>query len=179
MATNDFSPEVRARELLKVGPLRLDVERFIYGTVSLLTVLAVFEGWGSGQANRSFIIVIVGPTTALFLAHLYATVIDEHFQLRRRLKPSEWMALVRHDLQFYLVPVPLCIVFAASRLLGADVTVALRITMFTGIASLAILVAYAAYLLGIRRWPLFFATLGGLVIGATILAIELLLAKAH
>jgi hypothetical protein len=48
--------------------------------------------------------------------------------------------------------------------------------MFTGIASLAFLAAYVAWLVGIRRWRLVAAGIGGLIIGSVILSIELLLA---
>jgi hypothetical protein len=171
----DAAPE-EFDEDVTVWHVRLNAERFIYGMVSVLAVLAVYEGWGGEQGATGFLVVTVGSTFALFLAHLYAVGTNEHLRQRRRLPLSEWWRLFRVELQYFLVLVPLVLAFFVSRLLGAEVATALRITMFTGIASLAFLVAYVAWLVGIRRWRLLAAGIGGLIIGAVILTIELLLA---
>ncbi len=110
-------------DLVPLGRLRLDVERFIYGMVSVLSVLAVYQGSGTGQGDVGFVAVVLGPTIALFLAHLFATATSEHFQLRRKLTFGEWIHLTRRELQFFLVPIPLCVAFALSRLVGADVVI--------------------------------------------------------
>jgi hypothetical protein len=120
--------------------------------------------------------VTIGTTIALFLAHLYAVATNEHLRQRRRLPVREWFRLFRVELQYFLVLIPLVIAFFGARLLGATIATSLRVTMFAGIASLAFLVAYVAWLVGLRRWRLLAAGFGGLVIGAVILTIELLLA---
>jgi hypothetical protein len=163
-------------ESVTLWHVRLNAERFIYGMVSVLAVLAVFEGWGTDQQSSGFLVVVVGSTFALFLAHLYAVATNEFLRHRRRLTFHEWLHLVRVELQYFLVVIPLIAAFFGARLLGAEVPTALRVTMFTGIASLAFLVAYVSWLVGLRRWRLIAAGVGGLIIGAVILGIELLLA---
>jgi hypothetical protein len=163
-------------ETVSLWHVRLNAERFIYGTVSVLAVLAVYEGWGTDQGTTGFLVVTIGSTFALFLAHLYAVATNEHLRQRRRLPLREWVRLFRVELQYFLVLIPLIIAFFGARLLGATVPTSLRVTMFAGIASLAFLVAYVAWLVGLRRWRLLASGVGGLVIGAVILTIELLLA---
>jgi hypothetical protein len=163
-------------ESVTLWHVRLNAERFIYGTVSVLAVLAVYEGWGSDQGTTGFLVVTIGSTFALFLAHLYAVATNEHLRQRRRLPLSEWLRLFRVELQYFLVLIPLIVAFFGARLFGATVPTALRVTMFAGIAGLAFLVTYVAWMVGLRRWRLLAAGIGGLVIGAVILSIELLLA---
>jgi hypothetical protein len=164
-------------ETVRIWNLNVDVERYIYGTVSLLAVLAVYEGWGTDQGTAGFLIVSVGTTFALFLAHLYGAATNEYFQMRRHLNMGEWAQLVAREVQYFLVLVPLTITFFIVRLTGGTVSEALRATSIVGISLVAALVTYAAWVVGVRGWRLVAAGVGGLIVGAVILAIEL--AVAH
>lgn len=163
-------------ETVRIWHLNVDVERYIYGTVSLLAVLAVYEGWGTDQGTTGFIVVSIGTTFALFLAHLYGAATNEYFQMRRHLTFREWTRLVAREAQYFLVLIPLTITFFVVRITGGTVSEALRATSFVGIGLVAALVTYAAWIVGVRGWRVVMAAVGGLILGAVILAIELLVA---
>jgi len=164
-------------ETVRIWHLNVDVERYIYGTVSVLAVLAVYEGWGTDQGTAGFLVVSIGTTFALFLAHLYGAATNEYFQMRRHLNMGEWAQLIAREAQYFLVLVPLTITFFIVRVTGGTVSEALRAASIVGIGLVAALVAYAAWIAGIRGWRLVAAGVGGLIVGAVILGIEL--AVAH
>lgn len=176
MSTSTQGEPSRHEETIRIWRLHVDVERYIYGTVSLLAVLAVYEGWGTDPGTVGFLVVSVGTTTALFLAHLYGVATNEYLQMKRHLTLGEWGSLLTREAQYYLVLVPLGITFFVARFAGATVSSALRTTTLVGISLVAALVAYAAWSAGVRGWRLVAAAVGGLILGAVILAIELLVA---
>lgn len=164
-------------ETVRIWHLHIDVERYIYGTVSLLAVLAVYEGWGTNPGAAGFLVVSVGTTFALFLAHLYGAATSEYFHMRRHLTGGEWLGLIGREAQYFVVLVPIALAFFIARFTGSSVQEALRAATFVGVALVAALVAYAAWVAGVRGWRLVAAAVGGLILGGVILAIEL--AVAH
>jgi len=60
--------------LVRWGPLRLDVEPGVYGTVVLMTVLVVALDDGIEDFAEAAQ-VILGPLLATFAAHLFASVL--------------------------------------------------------------------------------------------------------
>jgi hypothetical protein len=88
--------------------LGLDPERAIYGTVVLMSVLAVYSGWGDHPRSVGIALVITLPTVALMLAHLFAGSMTRHMAVGRPLQGPEWRQLLRDDAEFLLAAVPLC-----------------------------------------------------------------------
>jgi hypothetical protein len=51
---------------------RVDVDRLIYTTITLMSVLIIYDGW-SRVSFAALVRVIVGPVVAMFLSHVFAT----------------------------------------------------------------------------------------------------------
>jgi hypothetical protein len=54
----------------RVGRLKIRVDRVIYTTITLLSVLIIYDGWEELQF-WDVVAVIVGPVLAIFLGHVF------------------------------------------------------------------------------------------------------------
>jgi hypothetical protein len=54
----------------RVGRLRLRVDRVIYTTITLLTVLIIYDGWEELRF-WDVVTVVVGPILAIFMGHVF------------------------------------------------------------------------------------------------------------
>ena len=54
----------------RVGRLRIRVDRVIYTTITLLSVLIIYDGWNQ-LTFWGVLAVILGPMLAIFLGHLF------------------------------------------------------------------------------------------------------------
>ena len=60
----------------RVGRLNIRVDRLIYTTITLVSVLIIYDGWN----HLSFwgvLAVILGPILAIFLSHLFGAELRE------------------------------------------------------------------------------------------------------
>ena len=54
----------------RVGRLKIRVDRLIYTTITLMSVLIIYDGWNR-LSFWGVLAVIVGPILAIFLSHLF------------------------------------------------------------------------------------------------------------
>ena len=54
----------------------IDVDRVIYATITLMSVLIVYDGWARLQL-LDVVLIIVGPIIAVFTSHVFSTTLVE------------------------------------------------------------------------------------------------------
>ncbi|HEU5472368.1 MAG TPA: hypothetical protein VFV67_17080 [Actinophytocola sp.] len=156
----------------------LDPERAIYGTVVLMSVLAVYTGWEGHPHFLGIAVVIVLPTLALMLAHLFAGSMTRHMAVRRALTRPEWRQLLRDDAEFLLVAIPPITALGISWLSPLDVFDTIGVILGLGTLNLAGWGFYAGYRAGMTGWRLFASALAGGGIGVLVIAIQIVF-KPH
>lgn len=167
-----------ARGPITFGPLTIDVATWVYGTVTLMSVLAVYE-WAADMRYLGVVAVVIGPTIALALAHLFADVLKFEVDHARRPNGPERRHLALHSAQFLLVAVPPLLVLAvASVLPNRSVSGSVQSMIYLGVLSLGFWGFVAGRRSGTRGVRLIIPTLAGFLIGLVVIAFQLVL-KPH
>ncbi|MEJ2871069.1 hypothetical protein WCD74_25115 [Actinomycetospora sp. OC33-EN08] len=110
----------RGRERLKLvrwGRFALDVEPAVYGTVVLMTVLAVALDDGV-EDFAEVVQVTLGPLVATFAAHLFASVLAAINADRSPPSGRRLLALTAHAAQYLLLAIGPLLVVAIVALTG-------------------------------------------------------------
>ena len=76
----------------RVGRLKIRVDRVIYTTITLLSVLIIYDGWEQLQF-WDVVAVIVGPVLAIFLGHVFGAALGTRVALGRTLSRREHRAV--------------------------------------------------------------------------------------
>lgn len=143
-----------------------------------MSVLAVYTGWEDHPRFVGVALVIVLPTLALMLAHLFAGSMTRHMAVQRALTWPEWRQLLRDDAEFLLVAIPPIIALAISSLSPLDVFDAVSVILGLGTLTLAGWGYYAGYRAGMTGWRLFTSALAGAGIGVLVIALQIVF-KPH
>src|SRR6476660_941090 len=162
-----FSDEGSA--IVVLGPLRIPVGLWVYGTVTLLSVLVVFEGWKDLRGPGAVALVTLGPGLALALAHFFGEALDEHVRLHRPLRRREWRRAVVDSSVFLLMCVPLLAVLAVGSLLRLELETTLRLMLWLGVLSLGFWGWLAGHHAGLRGWRLVGSGVAGLFVGLVVI----------
>ena len=173
MVDGDGAPPSAARGLRRLHHPVL-VDRIVYATIAMMSVLIIYDGW---QHLRLIDVagVIVGPVLAMFLVHVFSALVAQHVEAGRVLQRSEVSRIVRIQAPFLLLCVPPFAVVWALYALGATLTVGIRTTVLLGTASLGYWGFVAGQRAGLRGWRIVAAVLAGLLVGAVILFLQVLL----
>jgi len=161
------------------GALTFDPAIWIYTTVTLMSLLVVFDGWGELAGPAGIVIVVVGPTIALAIAHVFADAIGHTIHGSSR--PGRHLAadLALDALQYLLVAVPPLIALAlASAVFHQSPLESIRSMLVLGTLSLGFWGGAAGWRGGYRGWALALTVVGGLVVGLVVFAFQLVL-KPH
>ncbi|HET9143937.1 hypothetical protein [Actinophytocola sp.] len=156
----------------------LDPERAIYGTVVLMSVLAVYTGWEGHPNFLGVALVITLPTLALMLAHLFAGSMTRHMAVERPLTWPEWRQLLRDDAEFLLVAVPPLVALAIGWLSPLDAFGSIQVILGLGTLMLAGWGLYAGFRAGLTGIWLIGSALAGGGIGALVIALQIVF-KPH
>jgi hypothetical protein len=165
-------------EHLHLGPVEVRLERVVYATVVLMSVLAVYDGWAELTTFLGVAAVIVAPLVALGVAHLFSEVMEEHYRLQRPLTRGEWRRLVRGQLTILVAAVPPLVILGIGWLSPLDPRRTIAVLLWTGVATLVGLSLVAARRAGIRGWRLALAGLSGGLVGLIVISLQVLL-KPH
>jgi hypothetical protein len=108
-------------------PQPVDVDRVIYATITLMSVLIIYDGW---QQLRFLAVVgaIVGPVLAMFLAHVFSASLAQQLSLG---KPVT-MKIVRSESRFLLLCVPPVLLVGVLVPLGVSMSEAIRSVLVPG-----------------------------------------------
>jgi len=156
----------------------LRIDRLVYATVVLMSVLAVYDGWQDLATFAGVAVVIIGPLLALSLAHLFGDVLHAHAELRRPLTAAEWRRHARDQISWFVAAVPPLVVLAIGWVTPADVVGTIALVLWTGVVTLVVLSGIAGYRAGLRGWRWGVSTATGGLIGLIVIGLQLLL-KPH
>lgn len=127
-------------ETLRIGPLRLSVATFIYGTILITVSLAVYENDEPGPMSFTdaleIISVVVGTLAAVALAHVLADTAHAHIGAGHFPHRAEFARIWRLNLQYLyvaVVPVVVTLICCAVRT-PADTPV--EVNQLVGVLSL-------------------------------------------
>ena len=152
----------------------MDIDRVVYATITLMSVLIVYDGW----QNLTFLgvlAVIFGPVLAMFLSHVFSAGLAREVALGRPLTIQERTRIVRSESRFLLLSVPPVVLDGIFALLGISTIDAIRYLLIMGVGSLGYWGGRAGRKAGLTGWRLARAVLAGLLIGALILAAYVML----
>jgi hypothetical protein len=141
------------------------VGRVVYGTITLMSVLVVYDGWQQLRF-RDVVVVIVGPVLVLFLSHLFAATLAKQVELGRVVTGTERAKIARSESPFLLLAVPPVVVVGILTLLGLSLSASIRCLIVLGAVSLGCWGGVAGRRSGMTGWRLVLAVAAGLVIGA-------------
>ncbi len=144
-----------------------------------MSLRVVCDGWSELAGFRGIVIVVVGPTIALGVAHVFAHVLEHRILHGRSLRREELTELLWDFSQFLLVAVPpLLLLAAVSLALDQNPSESIRSMLMLGVASLGFWGGIAGWRGGYRGLPLIASVLMGLVVGLLVFAFQLAL-KPH
>jgi len=162
----------------QVGRFKIRVDRIIYTTVTLLSVLIIYDGWATLQF-WDVVAVVVGPIVAIFLSHVFGAELGTRVALGRPLTGSERRAVVAEESRFLLVTIPPLAILTVLSLAGVSYTGIIRVIVLVGVLSLGFWGAVAGRRAGLTGWSLVASTAFGLGLGCVILVFQALLQPGH
>ena len=162
----------------RVGRLQIRVDRVIYTTITLMSVLIIYDGWATLRF-WDVVAVVLGPILAIFLSHVFGEELGIRVALGRPLTRSERRALIAEESRFLLVPIPPLIILTMLALAGVSYTRIINVIVLVGVLSLGLWGAVAGRRAGLTGWSLVASTLVGLAVGCVILVLQALLQPGH
>jgi hypothetical protein len=152
----------------------VDVDRVIYATITVMSVLIIYDGW---QQLKFLEVVgaIVGAVIAMFVAHVFSAGLAQQVALGRPVTSRERRKIVRSESRFLLICVPPVLVVGVLVLLGFSMSDAIRWVLVVGTVSLGFWGGVAGRRAGLTGWRLVSAVVAGLLIGFLILALDVIL----
>ena len=150
------------------------VDRVVYATITLMSVLIIYDGW---QRLKLIDVagVIIGPVVAMFLAHVFSAAMARQVELGQVLAAREWRRIVLYESRFLLLCVPPLIVVTVLFGLGVSLSGAIRVTLWMEAASLGYWGFVAGRRTGLVGWRLWVAAVAGLLVGLVVLLIQVVL----
>lgn len=141
-------------------PQPVDVDRVIYATITLMSVLIIYDGW---QQLRFLTVVgaIVGPVLAMFLAHVFSASLAQQLSLGKPVTMAGRMKIVRSESRFLLLCVPPVLLVGVLVPLGVSMSEAIRSVLVLGAGSLGFWGGVAGRRAGLTGWRLVRAVMAG------------------
>jgi len=158
----------------RVGRLKIRVDRLVYTTITLVSVLIIYDGWN----HLSFwgvLAVILGPMLAIFLSHLFGAELGTRVAMGRPLTWRERRTAFVEECRFLVILVPPVLLLLVLRVAGVSYSRIIRVIIFAGVASLGVWGGVAGHRAGLTGWRLVASTVYGLLIGGVILVLQALL----
>ena len=154
------------------------MDRVIYTTITLLTVLIIYDGWEQLRF-WDVVTVIVGPILAIFMGHVFGAALGTRVALGRALTRHERRAVFVEECRFLLVAVPPLAILVVLTIVGVSYTRIIQVIVLTGVLSLGIWGGVAGRRAGLSGWALVLSILSGLFLGGIILVLQALLQPGH
>jgi hypothetical protein len=150
------------------------IDRVVYGTITMMCVLIVYEGWSKVDLVE-VIGVMAGPIIAMFLAHVFASLIAKQASVDSTLGVAECLGTTRSESRFLLLAVPPAVLTTVLNVAGVSLATCIQIVLWLGVASLGFWGGLAGHRAGLTGWHLAIAVLAGVTVGLLVLAIQVLL----
>jgi hypothetical protein len=162
----------------RIGRLKIRVDRVIYTTITLLCVLIIYDGWEQLQF-WDVVAVIVGPSVAIFLGHVFGAALGTRVALGRSLTGRERRAVFVEECRFLLVPVLPLTILVVLAIAGVSYPRIIQVIVMTGVLSLGVWGGVAGRRAGLTGWALVLSIAYGLLVGGIILALQAILQPGH
>jgi hypothetical protein len=162
----------------RIGGLKIRVDRVIYTTITLMSVLIIYDGWEQLRF-WNVVTVIVGPILAIFLSHVFGAALGSRVALGRPLTRHEHRTFFVEECRFLLIAVPPLVILVILAVAGVSFTRIIQVIVLTGMLSLGVWGGVAGRRAGLTGWPLLVPITYGLFVGAIILTLQALLQPGH
>src|SRR3954452_11908763 len=162
----------------RVGRLNIRVDRLVYTTITLISVLIIYDGWNR-LSFWGVLAVILGPILAIFLSHLFGAELGTRVALGRPLTWRERRAAFVEESRFLIIVAPPVLVLSVLRLAGVSYDRIIQVIILTGVASLGLWGGVAGRRAGLTGWGVVASAAFGLVVGAVFLALQAVLQPGH
>ena len=162
----------------RVGRLKIRVDRLIYTTITLMSVLIVYDGWEQLRF-RSVVVVMLGPILAIFLSHVFGAALGTRVALGRPLTRRERRAVFVEECRFLLVAVPPLAILVVLTIADVSYTRIIQVIVLTGVLSLGVWGGVAGRRAWVTGWALALPIAYGLLLGGIILVLQALLQPGH
>jgi hypothetical protein len=150
------------------------VDRVIYTTITLMSVLVVYDGWAS-LTFWGAVAVIVGPMLCIFLGHVFGAALGTRVELGRPLTRREGRRVLVKESRFLLLLVPPLGILVALTIVGVSYTRIIQVIVIVGTLSLGYWGAVAGLRARLTGWALAASIGYGLFLGSLILVLLTLL----
>jgi hypothetical protein len=124
----------------------------LYGAVVAGSVFAISSAHAPSSGHVAVVTIVV--TAIYWLAHVYVDAVGNRFRDSDRTMFGRVVESMRDSFEVLVGCVPPIAVFGLARLFGADISMAALIALWFTVAVLVVAGAGAAYLAGVRGWPL-------------------------
>ena len=119
----------------RVGRLKIRVDRLVYTTITLMSVLIIYDGWN----HLSFwgvLAVIVGPMLAIFLSHLFGAELGTRVAMGRPLTWRERRLAFVEECRFLIIAIPPVLILIVLSVAGVSYGRIIQVIILFGVASL-------------------------------------------
>jgi hypothetical protein len=158
----------------RFGHWQLRVDRVVTTTITLMSVLIIYDGWGTLEL-LDVTVVIVGPVVAIFLSHVFAAVLEHRVTFGRSLTRDERRGLLAAESVFLLWAVPPLVILFVLSAAGFPYSRTIRVIVLAGVVSLGFWGGLAGRRSGLTGWSWVASVLSGLGVGATVLVLQAVL----
>ena len=149
------------------------INREVVGTITVTSVLIVYDGWASLKVLDA-VAVIVGPVLAMFIAHVFADALAAHAARGKPLSKSELPHALRAQVGWLWLAAPPTALLVFLSAIGVALGDSIRAVIWVSAASLGFWAGLAGRRSGLRGGQLALAVLLGLLVGAAVLMLQVL-----
>jgi hypothetical protein len=135
----------------QVGRFQIRVDRVIYTTITLMSVLIIYDGWATLRF-WDVVAVMLGPILAIFLSHVFGEELGTRVALGRPLTRAERRVVIAEQSRYLLVPIPPLIILAVLALADVSYTRIISVIVLVGVLSLGFWGAVAGRRAGLTGW---------------------------
>jgi len=150
------------------------IDRAVYGTIVVTSVLVVYDGWAHLKLSDA-IAIVLGPVLAMIIGHVFAASLAAYPTLGRRPTERELLVIVRHESRFLLVCVPQIILLVVLTLTGLGLNTSVRVVIWASAASLGFWGGVAARRAGLPGRGVALGVITGLAAGAVVVLLQVFL----
>jgi hypothetical protein len=111
------------------------IDRGVYGTIVVTSVLVVYDGWANRRLSDA-VAIILGPVVAMVIGHVFAASVAAYSALGRRPMKGELLRTVRRESRFLLVCAPQIVGLVVLTLAGVGISDTVRVLIWLGPVSL-------------------------------------------
>jgi hypothetical protein len=147
------------------------IDRGVYGTIVVTSVLVVYDGW----AHLRFwdaVAIILGPMVAMVIGHVFAASVAVYPAPDRRTMGHELVPIVRRESRFLLVCAPQIFLLLVLRLVRLSLSDTVRVLIWCGPALLGFWGGVAARRAGLHGRGVALGVIAGVAAGDVVMLLQ-------